>query len=43
MSRMDGMTSLADLIDGSGMPRFDAVRVLASLRRAKGIDLLPPL
>jgi hypothetical protein len=43
MSRMDGMTSLADLIDGSGMPRFDAVRVMASLRRAKAIDILPPL
>jgi hypothetical protein len=43
MSRMDGMTSLADLIDSSGMPRFDAVRVMASLRRAKAIDVLPPL
>jgi hypothetical protein len=42
MSRMDGMTSLADLIDSSGMPRFDAVRVIASLRRAKAIDILPP-
>jgi len=43
MSRMDGMTSLADLIDGSGMAHFDAVRVVASLRRAKAIDVLPPL
>jgi len=43
MSRMDGMTSLADLIDSSGWKRFDAVRVLAALRRAKAIDLLPPL
>ena len=43
MSRMDGMTSLADLIDSSGLRRFDAVRVLAALRRAKAIDLLPPL
>jgi hypothetical protein len=43
MSRMDGMTSLADLIDSSGMARFDAVRVIASLRRAKAIDILPPL
>jgi hypothetical protein len=43
MSRLDGMTSIADLIDSSGMPRFDAVRVLASLRRAKAIDMLPPL
>jgi hypothetical protein len=43
MSRLDGMTSIADLIDSSGMPRFDAVRVLASLRRAKAIDILPPL
>jgi len=43
MSRMDGMTSMADLIDSSGMPRFDAVRVMASLRRAKAIDILPPL
>lgn len=43
MSRLDGMTSIADVIDSSGMPRFDAVRVLAALRRAKAIDLLPPL
>jgi hypothetical protein len=43
MSRMDGMTSMADLIDSSGMPRFDAVRVMASLRRAKAIDVLPAL
>ena len=43
MSRMDGMTSVADLIDSSGMPHFDAVRVIASLRRAKAIDVLPPL
>jgi len=43
MSRMDGMTSLADLMDGSGLKRFDAVRVLAALRRAKAINVLPPL
>jgi hypothetical protein len=43
MSRLDGMTSIADLIDSSGMSRFDAVRVLSSLRRAKAIDILPPL
>jgi hypothetical protein len=43
MSRLDGMTSIADLIDSSGMARFDAVRVLSSLRRAKAIDILPPL
>lgn len=43
MSRMDGMTSLADLIDSSGIPRFDAVRILAALRRSKAIDILPPL
>lgn len=43
MSRMDAMTSLADLIDASGMSRFDAVRVLCALRRAKAIDILPPL
>jgi hypothetical protein len=43
MSRMDGMTSLADLIDSSGLKHFDAVRVIAALRRAKAIDILPPL
>lgn len=43
MSRLDGMTSIADIIDSSGMSRFDAVRVLSSLRRAKAIDILPPL
>jgi hypothetical protein len=43
MSRMDGMTSLADLIDSSGLKRFDAFRVLAALLRAKAIDILPPL
>ena len=43
MSRMDGLTSIADLIDSSGMSRFDAVRVMASLKRAKAIDILPPM
>lgn len=43
MSRMDGMTSLADIMDGSGLKRFDAVRVLAALRRAKAIDILPAI
>jgi hypothetical protein len=43
MSRMDGMTSLADLVDSSGLRHFDAIRVLAALRRAKAVDLLPPL
>jgi hypothetical protein len=43
MSRMDGMTSIADLIDSSGLKRFEAVRVVAALRRAKAIDVLPPL
>jgi hypothetical protein len=43
MSRMDGLTSIADLIDGSGMSHFDAVRVMASLKRAKAIDILPPM
>ena len=43
MSRMDGLTSIADLIDSSGMSHFDAVRVIASLKRAKAIDILPPM
>jgi hypothetical protein len=43
MSRMDGLTSIADLIDSSGMSHFDAVRVMASLKRAKAIDILPPM
>jgi hypothetical protein len=43
MSRMDAMTSLADLIDSSGIKHFDAVRLVAALRRAKAIDILPPL
>src|ERR1039457_654719 len=43
LSRMDGMTSMTDLINSSGMPRFDPVRVNPSLRRAKAIDILPPL
>jgi hypothetical protein len=43
MSRFDGMTSIADLIDSSGMSRFDAFRIISSLRRAKAIDILPPL
>jgi hypothetical protein len=37
------MTSIADLIDSSGLKRSDAVRVLAALRRAKAIDILPPI
>jgi hypothetical protein len=40
MSRMDGSTSIADLIDSSGMSRFETVRILAALRRAKVIDIL---
>ncbi len=43
MSRMDGMTSVADLIDSSGFKHFEAVRLMAALRRAKAIDVLPPL
>jgi hypothetical protein len=41
MSRMDGVMTLADLIDSSGMSRFDAFRLLASLRRSKVIDVVP--
>jgi hypothetical protein len=41
MSRMDCVASLADIIDSSGMPSFEATRLLAGLRRARVIDLLP--
>ena len=41
MSRMDGMLSVGDLLDIAGMPRFDALRLMAALRRAQAIDLVP--
>lgn len=42
MSRMDGMLTLGDLLDIAGMPRFDALRLMAALRRAQAIDMVPP-
>jgi tetratricopeptide (TPR) repeat protein len=41
MSRMDGMLSVGDLLDGAGMPRFDALRLMAALRRAQAVDMVP--
>ena len=41
MSRMDGMLSVSDLLDVAGMPRFDALRLMASLRRAQAVDMVP--
>jgi len=41
MSRMDGASSVGDLLDSEGMPRFDALRLLAALRRAQAVDMVP--
>ena len=41
MSRMDGMLTVGDLLDIAGMPRFDALRLIAALRRAQAVDVVP--
>jgi hypothetical protein len=41
MSRMDGMLTVGDLLDIAGMSRFDALRLMAALRRARAVDLVP--
>jgi len=41
MSRMDGMLSVSDLLDVAGMARFDALRLMAALRRAQAVDMVP--
>ena len=41
MSRMDGMLSVGELLDIAGMPRFDALRLMAALRRAQAVDMVP--
>jgi hypothetical protein len=41
MSRMDGVLSVGDLLDIAGMPRFDALRLVAALRRTQAVDLVP--
>jgi hypothetical protein len=41
MSRMDGILSVDDLLDIAGMPHFDALRLMAALRRAQAVDLVP--
>jgi hypothetical protein len=41
MSHMDGALSVDDLLDVAGMPRFDALRLIAALRRAQVVDMVP--
>ena len=41
MSRMDGMLTVGDLLDIAGMPRFEALRLMAALRRAQAVDMVP--
>jgi len=43
MSRMDGAISMNDLLHVAGMPRSDALRLIAALRRAQAIDMVPPV
>jgi hypothetical protein len=43
MSRMDGAISMTDLLHVAGMPHFEALRLLAALKRAQAIDLVPIL
>jgi hypothetical protein len=40
LSLVDGMMTLEHLLDIAGMPRFEALRILASLLRAKTIRML---
>ena len=42
MSRMDGMVTVGDLLDIAGMPRFEALRLMAALRRVQAVDMVPP-
>ena len=41
MSRMDGTITAGELLDIAGMPRFDALRLMAALRRAQAVDMVP--
>ena len=43
MSRMDGSLNVSDLLHVAGMSRFEALRLLAALRRARAIDMVPVL
>lgn len=41
MSRVDGMISVGDLLHVTGLPRFEALRLVAALLRARAIEILP--
>jgi hypothetical protein len=41
MSSMDGVTGVQDLLHVAGMPRFEALRLVAALKRAQAIDMVP--
>jgi len=43
MSRMDAAINVNDLLHVAGMPRFEALRLIAALKRAKAIDMVPAL
>lgn len=43
MSRMDGVLGVQDLLHVAGMPRFEALRLIAALKRAQVIDMVPAL
>jgi hypothetical protein len=43
MSRMDGNINVADLLEMAGMPRFDALRLIAAMKRAQAVDMVPPM
>lgn len=42
MSRVDGLISVGDLLHVTGLPRFEALRLVAALLRARAIEILPP-
>ncbi|HEX7596588.1 MAG TPA: hypothetical protein VF518_00145 [Polyangia bacterium] len=43
MSRLDGAINVADLLEMAGMPRFDALRLIAAMKRAQAVDMVPPM
>lgn len=43
MSRMDGVLGVQDLLHVAGMLRFEALRLVAALKRAQAIDMVPAL
>lgn len=41
MSHMDGGLSMSDLVHVAGMSRFETLRLMSALRRARAVDMVP--